>query len=71
MQDLEQEIDNITSKYQEELTLLKGIPGVSETSAAAIIAETGLDMSQFPTSQRLTSWVGVCPGSYESAGKKK
>ncbi len=71
MQELEQEIDTITSKYREELTLLTGIPGVSETSAAAIIAETGLDMSQFPTSQHLTSWAGVCPGSYESAGKKK
>jgi transposase len=36
-----------------------------------IIAETGADMSRFPTPGDLASWVGVCPGSHESAGKRR
>ena len=28
-------------------------------------------MSVFPTAQHLASWAGVCPGSFESAGKKR
>src|SRR5207302_822487 len=29
------------------------------------------DMSRFPSPGHLASWVGVCPGSYESAGKRR
>jgi transposase len=36
-----------------------------------IIAETGADMTSFPTASDLASWTGVCPGSYESAGKRR
>jgi len=71
IKNVEQQIDTITSKYQKEYDLLQTIPGVSSTTAAAMIAEIGVDMKQFPTSQHLASWAGICPGSYESAGKKK
>ena len=30
----------------------------------------GPDMRVFPTAQALASWVGVAPGSHESAGRK-
>jgi transposase len=47
------------------------IPGISRIVAEVFIAETGADMSVFPTAQHLASWCGVCPGSNESAGKVK
>ncbi len=34
-----------------------------------IIAETGADMTRFPTAGHLASWAGTCPGSNESAGR--
>ncbi|WP_290512263.1 transposase [Aeromicrobium sp.] len=36
-----------------------------------IIAETGADMTRFPTAGHLASWAGTTPGSNESAGRVK
>ena len=36
-----------------------------------VIAEIGVDMSRFPTSDHLTAWAGLAPGNNESAGKRK
>ena len=47
------------------------IPGISRTTAEVIIAETGADMSRFPTAGQLCAWAGVAPASYESAGKRR
>src|SRR5690242_7669110 len=54
---------------------LAEIPGISPDLARAIIAETGLDMSRFPTAAHLVSWAGLCPSARQSgprtrAGKK-
>ena len=54
---------------------LAEIPGVSPDQARAIIAETGLDMTRFPTAGHLVSWAGLCPSARQSgprtrAGKK-
>jgi transposase len=40
---------------------LAEIPGVSVKLAMAIIAETGLDMTRFPTAAHLVSWAGLAP----------
>lgn len=50
---------------------LRSIPGIQQTSAATILAETGNDMSQFPSEREFSSWAGVCPGNNRSAGKSK
>ena len=55
---------------------LAEIPGISPDLAATIIAETGLDMTRFPTAAHLVSWAGLCPAANQSgprvrAGKKK
>jgi transposase len=45
---------------------LAEIPGISENLARAIIAETGLDMTRFPTAGHLVSWAGLCPSARQS-----
>ena len=50
---------------------LSMIPGISQLSAALILAEIGLDMSVFESSSHLTSWAGLTPANNESAVKKK
>ncbi len=54
---------------------LAEIPGLSPDLARTVIAETGLDMTRFPTAAHLVSWAGLCPsarqsGSRTRAGKK-
>ncbi len=57
--------------YQEEWKLLQTIPGIDVISAAMLIAEIGVDMTRFGSSDRFCSWGGMCPGNNESAGKRK
>ena len=48
------------------VTRLAQIPGLSPDLARTIIAETGLDMSRFPTAAHLVSWAGLCPSARQS-----
>jgi transposase len=57
--------------WQPDQTLAVTIPGINETSSAAVLAESGTDMSLFPSQKHLTAWAGIAPGSEESAGKAK
>jgi len=75
---LEDDITAISQRVEEQLApfekaveLLCTIPGVQQRTAEVIIAETGGDMSAFPSAKHLASWAGVCPGQRESAGKRK
>jgi transposase len=68
---LEQQTNFMIEPFKTEYDLLQSIPGVKDKAAKTIIAEIGVDMSVFPTSQHLSSWAGLCPGNNESAGKKK
>ena len=50
---------------------LAEIPGLSPGLARSIIAETGLDMSQFPTAGHLVSWAGLCPSARQSGPRSR
>jgi transposase len=66
--------EQITARLREhaaDLERLDTIPGVGQTTAEVLAAEIGLDMSRFPSAAALASWAGMCPGNYESAGKRK
>ena len=50
---------------------LAEIPGVSLELARAIIAETGLDMTRFPTAGHLASWAGLAPAARQSGPRAR
>jgi transposase len=68
---LDEHIDRKLEPYQAELELLMKIPGFSRVTAASFIAETGGDMSVFPTARHLAAWTGLAPGNNESGGKRR
>jgi transposase len=53
------------------LALLQTLPGIDRIGAAMLLVEIGDDMTVFGQADRLASWVGMCPGNNESAGKRK
>jgi transposase len=55
--------------WQHQIDLLRTIPGVGEKVAQVIVAETGADMSRFPSAGHLAAWAGVAPAVNESAGR--
>jgi len=57
--------------WQRQLNVLQTVPGIDRVGAAMLMVEIGSDMSEFGTAERLASWVGICPGNHESAGKRK
>jgi len=69
--ELDKRLDEKLKPYQRELRLLMQIPGVDWVIAAIIIAEIGIDMSVFVDAAHLSSWAAICPGSHESAGKRR
>lgn len=64
-------IEVMMEPFQAFRDLLVTIPGISTLTADVIIAETGADMTRFPTAKHLASWAGTTPGHHESAGKVK
>ena len=55
----------------EAVQWLDTLPGVGETVAQIIGAESRVNREHFPTDHHLASWAGGCPGNTESAGKRK
>jgi transposase len=56
--------------WTEAVALLDTMPGVDVRIAEVMLAEMGLDMSQFPTAKDLVSWAGLAPGNHQSGGKR-
>jgi len=48
---------------------LAEIPGLGQAGAQSILAETGLDMTRFPTPEHLVSWAKLCPRTIQSGSK--
>ena len=69
--ELDAVIEEMVAPFGQLVERLDEIPGIGRIGAAVIIAETGADMSRFPTAGHLVSWAKFAPGAKESAGKKK
>jgi transposase len=61
----------LPAPFGEAVQRLATIPGIDERAAENILAEIGTDMEQFPSAGHLASWVGLCPGNHQSAGKRQ
>lgn len=75
---LDQQIEELTTEiakrmdpFQEALDRVDTVPGLARRACEQILAETGIDMSRFPTDAHFASWAKICPGNNESAGKRK
>jgi len=68
---VEDRIEELVAPFAQAVAVLDDIPGIGITTAHAIIAEIGVDMSRFPTAGHLASWAKFAPSVKESAGKNK
>ncbi|HVA42924.1 MAG TPA: IS110 family transposase [Acidimicrobiales bacterium] len=71
VEELTARIEVMMQPFRGARDLMVSIPGISTGVADVIMAETGGDMSRFPTAGHLAPWAGTCPGSNESAGRVK
>lgn len=69
--ELDAHIEALLRKNDDEINRLDGTPGINRRVAEVIIAEAGTEMERFPTEHHFASWIGICPGQNESAGKRK
>jgi transposase len=64
-------IEELCQPYARQIAQLDAIPGFGVITAQDIIAETGADMTVFPTAGHLCSWARQAPQVSQSAGKRK
>jgi transposase len=69
---LDAQVEAMMTPFRAARDLLTTIPGIGPLSAAAVISEIGADVREFfPGAAHLASWTGLCPGTCESAGKRR
>ena len=69
---LDAQVEKMMAPFARQRDLLVTIPGIGPRVASVIISEIGAEVAgYFTTDAHLASWAGLCPGNYESAGKRK
>lgn len=56
--------------WAKSVELLDSAPGVDKKAAEIVLAEMGIDMTQFKTADHLTAWAGLAPGNNQSGSKR-
>lgn len=69
--ELHAHIEEKIRPYQQQVELVNTLPGVDTVTAQHSFVEMGGDISLFPSDGHYTSWIGICPGNYESGGRQK
>jgi transposase len=67
--------NNIGFDAQERLTRMLGvnlteIPGINALTALTVVSEIGLSVDKWKNSKAFASWLGLCPGTKISGGKR-
>ncbi len=67
-------IERLLAPYEEQLAQAESMPGWGRRASQDAVAETGVDMTRFPTGAHLASWAGRTPldnSSGKRAGRAK
>jgi transposase len=67
---LSQVIEQLLAPYEQQLAQAESMPGWGRRAAQDVIAETGADMSRFPTPGHLASWAGRTPLDHQSGARR-
>lgn len=57
--------------HHDAVVRLIAVPGIGVQAAQEIVAEIGPTAAAFPSAAQLASWIGVCPGSNQSADQNQ
>jgi transposase len=68
VEEINQALSAAMHYYLPALVRLAKMPGVDLYAAQELLAEIGPKAAAFPTADNFAGWVGICPGSKESAG---
>jgi transposase len=70
IEDLSEVIEALLAPYEEQLAQAESMPGWGRRAAQDTLAETGPDMTRFPTGAHLSSWAGRAPQDHQSGQRK-
>ena len=68
VEELNQALAEALKEHVAVLCRLTKVPGINLYAAQELLAEIGPRAVAFPSPEQFASWVGVCPGSQETAG---
>jgi transposase len=64
-------IERLLAPHEEQLQQAESMPGWGRRAAQDVLAETGADMSRFPTGGHLASWAGRTPLDSQSGSRAR
>ena len=68
---LSEVIEQLLAPYEEQLQQAESMPGWKRRAAQDALAETGTEMSRFPTGAHLASWAGRTPLDHQSGTQNR
>jgi transposase len=69
--EFDEEVRRRMKPFEEIIERLDDIHGMDRRGSEEYMAEVGTGTSRFASGNHLASWIGLCPGNNESAGKRK